>query len=138
MNNQDISTRIWKFIGLAALAVFVGAILWSMWVETLRPLFRQGDTAAIINNLVGLPLILIGVGIFVYGGIVFVRDTFGALGDEAMQKNTAVITAKPSLQEVAQARKQNMLALFRAWKAGLGWLTLGFFLLAVGSYLINR
>ncbi len=95
MKNQDNSTHIWKFIGLTALAVFVGSILWSMWVETLRPLFRQGNTAAIINNLVGRPLILIGVGIFVYGGVVFMRDTFGALRDETMQKNTAVITAAP-------------------------------------------
>jgi len=131
------TTRIWKVIGILALAAFVGSILWSMWVDTLRPLIREGDSQAVFFNLVGLPLILIGVGIFVYGGYVFVRDTFGSFGNENLLQNVAVIRTKPSRKEVTAAQWQNMRFLWQAWKPGLAWLALGFLIIAVGGFLIN-
>lgn len=131
------TTRIWKVIGILVLAAFVGSILWSMWVDTLLPLIREGDSRAVAFNLVGLPLILVGVGIFVYGGFVFVRDTFGSFGDEKLLQNVAVIRTKPSRKEVAAARWQNMGMLWQAWKPGLAWLALGFLIIAAGGFLIN-
>lgn len=129
--------RIWKFLGIAALVIFIGSILWSMWVDTLYPLIRAGDIRAVIFNLIGLPLILIGVGIFVYGGYLFVKRTFGSFGDEQMIESAAVIRAKPSSKEVAAARWQTLRLFWRAWLPGLLWLAMGFLLIAVGGFLIN-
>lgn len=131
------TTRIWKVIGILALAAFVGSILWSMWVDTLRPLIQEGDSWAVAFNLVGLPLILLGVSIFVYGGYVFVRDTFTSFGNEKLLQNVAVIRAKPSPKDVNAARWQNVRFLWQAWKPGLAWLALGFLIIAAGGFLIN-
>ena len=131
------TTRIWKVLGILALAAFVGSILWSMWVDTLQPLVREGDSQAVAFHLVGLPLILVGVGIFVYGGFVFVRDTVGSFGNEKLLQNVAVIRTKPSRKEVTAAQWQNVRFLWQAWKPGLAWLALGFLLIAAGGFLIN-
>jgi hypothetical protein len=63
-----------------------------------------------------------------------VRDTFGALGDETLQKNVQAIRAK---QATGATRWQNAMILFRAWVPGLRWLGLGFLLIAAGGFLIN-
>lgn len=131
------STQIWKYVGIALLIAFVGSILWSMWVDTLRPLIQAGDPLAVLYNLIGLPLILIGTGIFVYGGYVFVRDTFSSYQDQSLLQNAAVIRAKPSRQAVRAARWQTLRHFWRTWKPGLARLALGFILIALGGFLIN-
>lgn len=102
------NTRIWKWIGLVALAAFVGSILWSMWVDTLYPLIREEDWRAVAFHLIGLPLILLGAGIIVYGGYVFVLRTFSSFQDETLLQNITIIRTKPSQDDVATARRQNM------------------------------
>lgn len=67
-------------LGWLILIGFVASILWSMWVDTLQPVIRTGDTRALILHMIGLPVILLGAGIFVYGGLLFVRRTFNAMG----------------------------------------------------------
>ncbi len=105
-----------------------------MWAETLLPLLRAGDARSVWLHVVGLPLILAGTAVIVYGGYVFVRDTFRAFGDETLQKNVQAIHAK---QADGQMRWQNAKILFRAWLPGLRWLGLGFLLIAAGGFLIN-
>ena len=129
--------RIWKFIGIAALVVLIGSVLWSMWAETLYPLIEAGDSRAVVLHLIGLPLILVGVGIFVYGGFVFVIGTFGTFSDEKMIQSMVIIRSKPSPKEVAAARWQTLRFFWQAWKPGLARLALGFLILAVGGLLIN-
>ena len=52
-----------KYVLGTAAAVFVGSILWSMWAETLLPLFRAGDTRAVWLDVVGgLSFLLIAAG----------------------------------------------------------------------------
>jgi hypothetical protein len=125
---------IGQYILWAAAAVFVGSILWSMWAETLLPLIRAGDTRAVWLHVVGLPIILGGTAVIVYGGYIFVRDTFRAFSDETLQKNILAIRAK---QASGAMRWQNAKILFRAWVPGLRWLSLGFLLIAAGGFLIN-
>jgi hypothetical protein len=131
---KSAESPIGKYILWAAAAVFVGSILWSMWAETLLPLIRAGDTRAVWLHLVGLPIILGGTAVIVYGGIIFVRDTFRAFTDETLLQNYAAINAK---QASWQMRWQNAMILFRAWVPGLRWLGLGFLLIAAGGFLIN-
>ena len=123
-----------KYVLWAAAAVFVGSILWSMWAETLLPLVRAGNTRAVWLHLVGLPLILLGTAVIVYGGIIFVRDTFRAFTDETLLQNYAAIKAK---QASGAMRWQNAKILFRGWVPGLRWIGLGFLLIAVDGFLIN-
>jgi hypothetical protein len=129
--------RVWKLIGIAALVVFVGSVLWSMWVETLWPLIVVGNWRAVVLHLIGLPLILIGVSIFVYGGYLFVRDTYSSYGDEGLLQSMTVIRSKSSREEVSAARRQTLRIFWRAWKLGLAWLALGFLCIALGGFLIN-
>jgi hypothetical protein len=128
---------ILKYIGIAVLIVLVGSVLWSMWAETLQPLIAAGDSRAVMLHLIGLPLILLGVSIFVYGGYVFVRDTYNSYGDETLLESIITIRSKPSRKEVTAARWQTLRIFWQAWKRGLAWLALGFLILAIGGFLIN-
>jgi hypothetical protein len=131
---KTAESPIGKYILWAAAAVFVGSILWSMWAETLLPLIRAGDMRAVWLHLIGMPIILLGTAVFVYGGAIFVRDTFSAFNNETLQENYLAIQTK---QATWQIRWQNAKILFRSWVPGLRWLGLGFLLIAVGGYLIN-
>ena len=131
---ESANGPVGKYILWGLAAVFVGSILWSMWVETLLPLIRAGDTRAVWLHVVGLPLILLGTAVIVYGGFIFIRDTFRAYGHETVQENLAAVRAN---QATLAMRWQNLKILFRAWVPGLRWLGLGFLLIAVGGFLIN-
>ncbi len=81
-------------------AVFGGSILWSMWAETIQPLAQAGDMRAVWLHLVGLPLILLGTAVIIYGGFIFIRDTFGAFSHETVQENLTTIRAKKATSEM--------------------------------------
>lgn len=68
---QLFSLRTLLILGGLAL---VGSIAWSMWVDTLQPLYRAGETAALLRNLLGLPLILLGFVVMCWGFVAFLRD----------------------------------------------------------------
>lgn len=135
---SSTSDVVFRWLGWLVLIGFVGSILWSMWVDTLQPLIRAGDTQALIFNLVGLPIILLGTGIFVYGGFRFVRATFHSMQEPGAVENIARIQ-EGSLppDELQQARMENLRALWTAWKRPLAWLAFGFALIALGGFLIN-
>lgn len=133
-NNQVI----FKWVGIVFLVLFAGSILWSMWVDTLRPLLRSGDTAAFINTLIGLPIILLGTAAIVYGGYRVIKSTFAVFGSEQVQDNIGVIRQSEKKAAVRQAQRQNGLAFFRAWSAGGGIMLLGFGLIGLGGWLINQ
>jgi hypothetical protein len=121
------------------LAGFIASILWSMWVDTLLPLMRAGDTRAVIFNLIGLPTILLGTGLVVYGGLLFVRSTFTSMAAPQTVENIVRIRAGESApDDLRRARIENLKALWYAWKRPLLWLAFGFALIALGGYLINR
>lgn len=130
---QAAQQRFWKWVGIGLAALFVGSILWSMWVDTVRPLLVEGDTVGVMLHLVGLPLILAGTAVIVYGGALVVRATFQAMGSDEISDNLAQMRASGG----AGARWANARILFRAWLPGLGWMGLGFLLIAIGGFLIN-
>ena len=132
--NENVGKWVWIGVGV----LFVGSILWSMWVDTLRPIVQSGDEAAIVNNLIGLPLILLATAIIIYGGWRVVKATFNMMQDEALQENVDVIRKKGDKTAVRQARIQNAMLLFRAWANGAAIMALGFGLMAIGGWLINR
>jgi len=117
------------------LAVFVGLVLWSMLTETLMPLYRAGRTTELILNLAGIPVILLGTAVFVYGGFVFVRDTFQVWASPELAASYAQMKTDPRRRSEAASRNRGIL--FRAWKPGLVRLAIGFLLIAIGSVIIN-
>lgn len=133
------SDKLFRWLVWLLVIGFVASILWSMWVDTLQPLIQSGDTRAVLFNMIGLPTILLGTGLIVYGGFLFVRSTFTAMSTPETVENIARIRAGDSMPEDLQrARFENLKALWSAWKFPLFWLVFGFGLIALGGFLINR
>ena len=130
--------RIWKWLGWVSLVFFIASILISIWAETLIPIMRAGDTRALVFNIIGLPVILIGTGAVIYGGYIFIRSTLKLGTLEAYHQNIEIINTYPSPEEAQLARRKNIRLLLLAWKPGTRWILFGFLLIAIGSYLINN
>lgn len=117
--------------------LFATAFFWSVWSETMRPMIRAGNTAGVVYHLVGIPIILVGLGLFVYGGFRFLRNIFDLLQDETFLEHAAVIKEGASSTAVRQAQKAHLRLWARAVARGSGWMLLGFSILGVGGYIIN-
>jgi hypothetical protein len=129
----------WPWRGLVLLGLlFLGSIGWSIWFDTLAPLVREGDYQALVFNLVGIPIILAGTAVIVYGGYLIVSRTFTLFEDEAFMQTVARIRQRPSSGERRQVWAVQFAYYRRAWAAGAAWILAGFALMAVGGYLINR
>lgn len=139
MKEPSTSDKIIRWFGWLVLAGFIASILWSMWVDTLQPLIQAGDTRALIFNLIGLPTILLGTGLVVYGGLLFVRGTFTTMAAPETVENIAHIQAGVSVpDDLQQARLVYLKTLWAVWKRPLFWLAFGFGLIALCGFLINR
>ncbi|MEN8171787.1 MAG: hypothetical protein ABFS03_02805 [Chloroflexota bacterium] len=130
--------RIWKWIGWISLVSFVGFFLLSIWIETLIPLIDAGDTRAVVRNILGTLLILIGMIGILYGGFYLFRNTLRINSLEAYHQNIEIINAYPSPEEAQLARRKNIRLLLLAWKPGTRWMLVGILLILLGSYLINN
>jgi hypothetical protein len=127
-----------KWIVIVLAVLFVGSVLWSFIAETLLPYLAEGNSGAVLRNLVGFPIILLGTAIFVYGGYIFVRDTFGAMQSPQLRANVVQIReGGTSRDAISRARRENFWMLLRSWKAGTLRMVLGFALIALGGWLIN-
>jgi hypothetical protein len=128
-----------RWIGWLILVGFITSILWSMWADTLKPLIQTGDIRALLFNILGLPIILLGTGIFVYGGLLFLRRTFTVMdAPESVENITLIQSGESTPEELRRARMENLKALWNAWKPPLFWLAIGFALIALGGFLINQ
>lgn len=116
---QSLSSR--KVMVLIAIFLFLGSIFWSILHETLLPLARAERWAALVVNLIGIPLVLAGCAAFVWGGWRFVISTAEALTHSEQPAN----------------HKQARGALFKAWVRPLLWLLGGFGLMALGGLISN-
>lgn len=118
--------------------LFVGGILYSVVSETLLPLWNEGSKDEFMHNIIGIPVILTGTGILVYGGFRFVKDTFSTMGNEKLITNTSKIRTKETPKEIkSEARKENFQMLLNAWKTGGKYLGLGALLITAGGIIIN-
>lgn len=122
-------------------ALFCGAILWSILTETLLPLVRAGNTAGLIANLIGIPIILVGTAAIVWGGWRVVRDLFSMMASPEVKSNVQVIRqrGKPAgTQQRRAAQRANLRHWFTTLVPGALRMLLGFALIAIGGYLINN
>jgi hypothetical protein len=127
-----------EYIPITVVAVLFGiAFLGSIWFETLRPLIQAGDRSGLLFNLVGLPIIVAGLVVFVYGGYRCLRDMFDLAENETFQQHATIIRERPSVQAVRASQRIHL----RLWAGALGrgmlWMLLGFVCFAIGGYIIN-
>lgn len=140
MNNPEEDRRkILKYAFLAACGVLLIFILWSVATETLIPLYNSKKFDELIYNIIGIPLILLGTGIFVYGGWVFVWDTSKLFGNNPqIGINLDIIRDKTKpKEEIIKARSENSKLLFSTWKKGALRLLIGALFIIAGGIIIN-
>jgi hypothetical protein len=134
MEKPEKTNQAWVWLIYLLGALFVGSILWSMIFETLAPLWRAEATLEFWLNVTGMPIILAGVSVLVWGAWVFLRGTYGALGDEELVRNVAAIRAG---EASGKQRWRNGQILFKAWRRGFLIMLAGFGLIALGGITIN-
>lgn len=77
------SRRAWP--AWVVIAVFLSALLWSMWSETLRPLVQAGEYIQAIRTAIGLALIVLSMLLLTYGGFRVVVQVMGLTGTEIFE-----------------------------------------------------
>ncbi len=136
--NQKRKTVLIKVIVFTGFGVLLAIILWSVVTETLLPLYNSRQYEELAYNAVGIPIILLGTGIFVYGGWIFYRDSRELFENPKLTSNTDLIRDKKAPKEkIKTARKENTRMLFSAWKKGFMWLLIGALVIAAGGITIN-
>jgi len=118
--------------------LLTAGIFYSAITETLIPLLDEGRTTEFIYNIIGIPVIITGTSLFVYGGIIFVIDTFKLFGQEKMITNIENIRNKTAGKKIkSESRKENIKMLLLAWRRGGKFLGIGALLIICGGITIN-
>lgn len=128
-----------KVIIVLLVLVLLFFTLKSIWLDTLLPLINKKDYRGLILNLGGISLLLTATGIIIYGGFVFVRDTFALFQTEDFSNRVSLINKNKSLSiyDKKKIKKQNTKDLLSVWKKGSVWLAIGFLLFIIGGIIIN-
>lgn len=132
--------KIWKRVIFIGGMVLAGIFLWSVVAETMLPLWRAGDQRGFYLHLFGIPIIVLGTGIFIVGGARVVRDIWAFLfsgDDRRVADNIATIKAGKDRPAVRAAQKENAGLWLRAVGQGGLIMAAGFLTIAIGSYIIN-
>ena len=138
-SGEEEKRKIFKSSFFLACAVLLGIILWSVVTKTLIPLYMDKAYDEFIYNLFGIPLIILGTGIFVYGGWVFFRDTTNLMRNNyRIAVNFDIIKTGGLPQDLVKAaRSENTKFLLSAWKKGALLLLIGTITIVFGGVLIN-
>lgn len=136
--NEERKTLLIKVIVFAGFGVLLAIILWSAVTETLLPLYNSKLYDELIYNVIGIPVILLGTGIFIYGGWIFYRDSRELFENPKLTSNAVLIRDRNAPKEkIKTARKENTRMLFSAWRKGFIWLLTGALVIAAGGITIN-
>ncbi len=127
-----------SFLLLLALG-FLGTILWSFWVDSLRPLIRQGNYVAAIAEMGGFLLVLAALGPMVYSAYLIIRDTRLLWANPHFQQKVYIVQHRKEFpaEVVRRTRWENLVSLWQVWRPALLWMGLGWGVLIVGSLLIR-
>ena len=116
--------------------LLVGSVFWSIIYETLLPLWRAGQTGELVANLIGIPIILLGTAVIVYGGFRSVKGVLSMMNDPQVVANVVIIKEGKS-DNLRTARWQNIRLWWQSLWPGLLIMLGGFGLIAIGGFLIN-
>jgi len=136
-SNPSSKSRFWRVIGLLIAIAISSAILWSVCSETLLPLLRKDDMRGLWLNLIGIPMILLGVALLVYGGIKFVDRTAIAMKDKTFHERADFVRTDPRPEARWDVWKLNLRQLGKLWWPPLLLLALALCLIIIGGILTN-
>ncbi len=145
MDKNHRSTFILRIIGLLAIIIFMGSVIWSLWFDTLLPFIKQKNYIAVGLELVGFSVAWLGVGFAGYSTLIIIRNTIRLFSEKGVfQSNLEIVQRKhwhlseqvPS-KLIWQARKENFIMLWNAWKPGLAWMALGWMAIAIGGFFMR-
>ena len=138
MSPEKKQLPIFQYLAFLGLGVLLFIILKSAILETLVPLYRNGEYEEFAYNLIGIPILLIGTGIFAYGGWLFYNDTSSIMRNDILLNNVETIRDKSALKEDRKkARIQNTKALLWTWRRGSVRLLIGALIIICGGIIIN-
>lgn len=136
--NEKGKTVLIKVIVFTGFSILLIIILWSVVTETLLPLYNSKQYDELVYNAAGIPVILLGTGIFVYGGWIFYRDSREFFENPKLTSNADIIRDRNAPKEkIKTARKENTRMLFSTWKKGFIWLLIGALVITAGGITIN-
>jgi hypothetical protein len=138
-DSEEVKNMTIKIIVFFVITVLLTLILWSVATETLIPLFQSKKYDEFVYNIVGIPVLLIGVGIFAYGGWIFARDTSRLMNDNIqLAENVDIIKDKTQPKDKREiARSKNTRLLFTTWKKGGFRLFIGAIFIIGGGLIVN-
>jgi hypothetical protein len=145
MDKNHRSTFILRIIGLLAIIIFVGSVIWSLWFDTLLPFIKQKNYLAVGLELVGFSVAWLGVGFMGYSTLIIVRNTIRLFSEngvfhsnlEIVQRKHWHLSEQVPSKLTWQARKENFIMLWNAWKPGLAWMALGWMAIAVAGFFMR-
>lgn len=130
--------RVLKLAGGLLAVGLALPVVWSMATETLWPLWRAAAYGEFALNVLGLPLIVLGTGAFVWGGGLFYVDTLRLTNDDAfIERSQQARDRERPAHERRSAEQRQLRTMFQTWARGLRWLALGAGLIGAGSLFIN-
>jgi hypothetical protein len=133
---QRIPRAAWALGLIAGLLLLV--VGWSMLTETLLPLARAGAYAELALNCLGLPILIAGIAVFVWGGLFFAGHTYALMDTEAFGERAIRLRARETPRDERRILEHAQLrSLWQAWRPGLAWLLLGAGFISLGSLIIN-
>lgn len=124
----------------AAVGLFLLAILWSMWSETLRPLVEAGETVHALYTALGLGSIVLALLVLTYGGFLLVSRVLWTMHEESFVRNAEIDHAgrKHYPPEVVRAaRRENLRLVFHAARPGCLWMAAAFLLMVLGAWICS-
>ncbi len=130
--------RLFKITIIIGWLIFTVLYFTSAIFETLIPLYDEKNYKSFVFNIIGILILYIATLIVVYGGAIFVKDTFLLYSDPDFMKRVELLRNKfTSKEEKKKIRIENTKLLFKTWKKGSKWLALGLLLIIIGGIIIN-
>ncbi|HRN51264.1 MAG TPA: hypothetical protein PLC52_09715 [Anaerolineales bacterium] len=118
---------------LLAALVFVGGIMLSIFYETLLPLLRAEQWAALVSNLIGIPIILCATGVLFWGGWRFLQETARLQTKPEWLRMQQLRQTRSSSAERRALQSTILRMMLAAWKPGALWLLSGTLLFILGD-----
>lgn len=128
----------WNTIALAFLGfLFVLALAFSVVFESLLPLWRAGDTEMLWRNLIGIPLIFIGLGFFIWSALRFLWDFLELFNGAEFDARNKGQNEGQQGENQRSSRSVRWVLMLKTWRPSFLLFVLAFSLMAVGGWLIN-
>ncbi len=139
MARQTRATQLSRLVLILIALACLASLFWSFWTETLQPFIRQKQYVAAAVEAGGFLLALASVGLMAYSAYLFLKATFVLWQDPHFQYKVAIVQNKRNFPPdvVRRTRRENLAALWLAWRPALVWMGVGWGVMMVAGLLIR-